>query len=110
MLVVFSQRNTLQTLVFWLTHLRVRAQEFKVALPLFMAKRKSDKGKDQSALKRQRGDVQHNRHRGHQAYVMQPSSTSSSSVVPVSGHNSSSVNALGKGRHKQRKSNWNTIP
>ena len=50
-----------------LTYLRVRAQEFKVALPLFMAKRKSDKGKDQSALKRQRGDMQHNRHRSHQA-------------------------------------------
>ncbi len=28
------------------TYLRVRAQEFKVALPLFMVKRKSDKGKD----------------------------------------------------------------
>ena len=83
-----------------LTYLRIRAQEFKVALPLFMAKRKSDKGKDQSALKRQRGDMQHNRHRSHQAYVMQPSSTSSPSVVPVSGHNSSSVSALGKGRHK----------
>ena len=83
-----------------LTYLRVRAQEFKVALPLFMAKRKPDKGKDQSALKRQRGDIQHNRHRGHQAYVLQPSSTPSSSVVPASGHNSSSGNALGKGRHK----------
>ena len=83
-----------------LTYLRVRAQEFKVALPLFMAKRKPDKGKDQSALKRQRGDIQHNRHRGHQAYVLQPSSTPSSSVVPVSGHNSSSGNPHGKGRHK----------
>ena len=84
-----------------LTYLRVRAQEFKVALPLFMAKRKADKGKDQSALKRQRGDEQHNRHRGYQAYVMQPSSApSSASVVPMSGHSSTSVSALSKGRHK----------
>ena len=83
------------------TYLRVRAQEFKVALPLFMAKKKLDKGKGQPALKRQRSDVQHNRHRSYQAYVMQPSSTPTpNSAIPMGGHNSSSVSALGKGRHK----------
>ena len=53
-----------------LTYLRVRAQEFKVALPLFMAKKKSEKGKGLPALKRLRSDVQHSRHRSYQAYVM----------------------------------------
>jgi hypothetical protein len=84
-----------------LTYLRVRAQEFKVALPLFMAKKKMDKGKGQPASKRQRSDVQHNRHHSYQAYVMQPSSTPTpTSTIPVGGNNSSNVSTLGKGRHK----------
>ena len=84
-----------------LTYLRVRAQEFKVALPLFMAKKKLEKGKGQSALKRQRSDVQHSRHRSYQTYVMQPSNiTTTTAAVPVGAHNSPSVSALGKGRHK----------
>ena len=84
-----------------MTYLRVRAQEFKVALPLFMAKKKLEKGKGQSALKRQRSDVQHSRHRSYQTYVIQPSNiTTTTAAVPVGAHNSPSVSALGKGRHK----------
>jgi hypothetical protein len=84
-----------------LTYLRVRAQEFKVALPLFMAKKKPEKGKGQPALKRLRSDVQHSRHRSYQAYVIQPSGASSpASPISGGGHTSSSVSALDKGRNK----------
>jgi hypothetical protein len=38
-----------------------------------MAKKKVEKGKGQSSVKRQRSDVQNNRHRTYQAYVVQPS-------------------------------------
>ena len=66
-----------------------------------MAKKKSKKGKGQPALKRQRSDVQHNRHRSYQAYVMQPSGAPSpASAISVSGHTSSNAGALGQGRQK----------
>jgi hypothetical protein len=66
-----------------------------------MAKKKSEKGRSQPAVKRQRSDVQHNRHRIYQAYVVQPSINSSPvSAVSPSGHSSSSTGALGKCRHK----------
>ncbi len=79
-----------------LTYLRVRAQELKVALPLFMVKKELEKGKGQPAGKRQRSDVQHNRHRSYQSYVMQLSSApSSASAISVGGHTSSSASALG---------------
>jgi len=98
-----------------LTYLRVRAQEFKVALPLFMAKKKPEKGKGQPALKRLRSDVQHSRHRSYQAYVIQPSGASSpASAISGGGHTSSSGSALDKGRNKrkvfsQRLTNRNSI-
>ena len=84
-----------------LTYLRVRAQEFKVALPHFMAKRKEEKGKGQSSVKRQRSDVQNNRNRTYQTYVIQPS-TNPSPVPSVSTGSqfSPSSSALGKGRYK----------
>jgi hypothetical protein len=66
-----------------------------------MAKKKPKKGKGQPALKRLRSDVQHNRHRSYQAYVIQPSGAPSSGLaISVGGHTSSSVSALGQGRHK----------
>ncbi len=53
-----------------LTHLRIRAQEFKVLPPAFMRKRQPEKGKDQN--KRQRSNIQQNRSRTYQTYVQQP--------------------------------------
>lgn len=84
-----------------LTYLRIRAQEFKVALPHFMSKKKEEKGRGQPSVKRQRSDVQNNRHRTYQAYVIQPSTNPSSVPVVSSGPPfNPNTNTLGKGRHK----------
>jgi hypothetical protein len=79
-----------------LTHLRIRAQEFKVLPPAFMRKRQPEKGKDQN--KRQRSNIQQNRSRTYQTYVQQP-------VAPTTGTTNASSSAfpnpaISKGKHK----------
>ena len=87
---------------FILTYLRVGAQEFKVALPLFMAKKKLEKGKRRS-LRRKDNAVMCNTIDIAFTRLMSCnplSNPSPISAVSASGHSSSSTSALGKGRHK----------
>jgi hypothetical protein len=92
-----------------LTYLKVRAQEFNVPVPSFMRKRSLDKGKGQQNHKRGRSHPQPSRMKGHQVFLQQPSTTSStlstiSSLSPQSSLSKGSYKGKGKVSFKGQRS------